>query len=118
MADNGDSWKLTIPCNKAEAEAAPLADAPEEPGWPVIMTQEPDPDRPDDWLLEAYFDHEPAAALIAQVLALVPSAAGMAPRIEHLAAQDWVTMSQAGLEPVRAGRFYVHTPVHRTTGII
>lgn len=113
MADNGDSWKLTIPCNKAEAEAAPLVDAPEEPGWPVIMTQEPDPDRPDDWLLEAYFDHEPGPVLITQVMALVPSAAGVEPQIEHLAAQDWVTMSQAGLEPVRAGRFFVHTPVHR-----
>src|SRR5690606_25815801 len=25
----------------------------------------------------------------------------------------WVTVSQAGLEPIRAGRFFVHTPAHR-----
>ncbi|MCY7340003.1 MAG: 50S ribosomal protein L11 methyltransferase [Sphingomonas bacterium] len=33
--------------------------------------------------------------------------------MEHLGEDDWVTMSQAGLEPIRAGRFFVHTPVHR-----
>jgi ribosomal protein L11 methyltransferase len=26
---------------------------------------------------------------------------------------DWVTMSQAGLQPIRAGRFFVHTPTYR-----
>lgn len=113
MADQGDSWKLIMPCTKAEAEDAPLFEAPEEAGWPVIMTSEPDPDLPEEWLMEAYFDHEPSQELVAKVLALVPSSAGVAPRIEHLPAQDWVTMSQAGLEPVHAGRFFVHTPIHR-----
>nr|WP_246333094.1 50S ribosomal protein L11 methyltransferase [Sphingomicrobium lutaoense] len=27
---------------------------------------------------------------------------------------DWVTMSQSGLEPIRAGRFFVHTPMHHS----
>jgi ribosomal protein L11 methyltransferase len=27
---------------------------------------------------------------------------------------DWVTMSQAGLQPIRAGRFFVHTPTYRS----
>ena len=35
------------------------------------------------------------------------------PRLEQLGEADWVTMSQAGLPPIRAGRFYVHTPMHR-----
>src|SRR5439155_4942584 len=34
------------------------------------------------------------------------------PEIEQLGEQDWVTMSQAGLQPIRAGRFTVHTPTH------
>ena len=34
-------------------------------------------------------------------------------QIEKLGESDWVTMSQAGLQPIRAGRFYVHTPTHR-----
>ncbi|HEX3675954.1 MAG TPA: 50S ribosomal protein L11 methyltransferase, partial [Sphingomicrobium sp.] len=36
------------------------------------------------------------------------------PRIEELGEADWVTMSQAGLQPIRAGRFYVHTPMYRS----
>jgi len=36
------------------------------------------------------------------------------PRIEELREADWVTMSQAGLQPIRAGRFYVHTPMYRS----
>jgi ribosomal protein L11 methyltransferase len=33
--------------------------------------------------------------------------------VEKLGDADWVTLSQAGLEPIRAGRFFVHTPAHR-----
>ena len=35
------------------------------------------------------------------------------PQIEHLEdSTDWVTRSQQGLQPIRAGRFFVHTPMH------
>src|SRR6185295_1003992 len=44
---------------------------------------------------------------------LAPSAGDAAPAVERLADEDWVTLSQAGLEPIRAGRFFVHTPAHR-----
>jgi len=110
-----DSWKVTLPCTKKEAEAltgdiAQLAmlDAP-----PVLMTSEPDPARPEDWRMDAYFEAEPGPADIALLLSLAPSAAGAAPVAEKLADEDWVTLSQAGLEPIRAGRFFVHTPAHR-----
>jgi ribosomal protein L11 methyltransferase len=33
--------------------------------------------------------------------------------VEKVEERDWVTLSQAGLEPIRAGRFFVHTPAHR-----
>jgi ribosomal protein L11 methyltransferase len=36
------------------------------------------------------------------------------PRVEELGEADWVTMSQSGLQPIRAGRFYVHTPMYRS----
>ena len=106
------SWKLSLPCTKAEAEAL-AGDVPElalldEP--PVLMTSEPDPARPDLWLLEAHVEREPDTGLIALVRGLVPSAAGIAPTIEHIPEEDWVTLSQAGLEPIRAGRFHVRTP--------
>lgn len=108
------SWKVTLPCTKAEAEAlnddiAVLAtmDSP-----PVLMSSEPDPDRPDEWRLDAYFEEEPARPDLDFIRSLAPSAT-VAPAVERLADEDWVTLSQAGLEPIRAGRFFVHTPAHR-----
>lgn len=109
-----DSWKLTLPCTKAEAER--LADDEAllifpDP-QPVLMTSEPDPARPDEWRLDAYFEAEPDAAMIARIGALAPSAAGTTPLIEAVPDADWITLSQAGLEPIRAGRFFVHTAAH------
>jgi ribosomal protein L11 methyltransferase len=110
-----DSWKVSLPCNKAEAEAlqedfSPLAalDFP-----PVLMTSEPDPARPDEWRLDGYFTDEPTDEMIEILRGLAPSSAGTAPTIEKVEDRDWVTLSQQGLEPIRAGRFFVHTPAHR-----
>jgi ribosomal protein L11 methyltransferase len=112
---SAESWKVSLPCTKAEAEAIagdsvafPDLDEP-----PVLMTSEPDESRPDDWRLDAYFASAPSAAEIERLRALVPSAAAAAPTIERLGDEDWLTMSQQGLEPIRAGRFFVHTPAHR-----
>lgn len=110
-----ESWKVSLPCTKAEAEGlkediSPLAllDIP-----PVLMTSEADPCQPDAWRLDAYFADEPTPAMIALLSALVPSAAGAAPAVARVPDEDWVTLSQQGLEPIAAGRFFVHTPLHR-----
>jgi ribosomal protein L11 methyltransferase len=109
-----ESWKLTLPCTKAEAET--LADAVGELAGidppPVLMTSEPDPARPDDWQLDAYFEGRPDAAALAAVRALVPSADGIDAAPERIEDRDWVTLSQAWLEPIRAGRFHVHTAAY------
>jgi ribosomal protein L11 methyltransferase len=109
------SWKVTLPCTREEAEGlkediSPLAwlDVP-----PVLMTSEADPSQPDFWRLDAYFAEAPNADMLALLAALVPSAGGAAPTVEAVEDRDWVTLSQAGLEPIRAGRFFVHTPAHR-----
>ncbi len=80
---------------------------------PVLMTSEPDPSRPDEWQFDGYLDSEPDAETLARLRSLAPSAADVEPRIEKLGDEDWLTMSQQGLEPIRAGRFFVHTPAHR-----
>ena len=110
-----ESWKVTLPCTKAEAEQlqGDIAQFAAMDVPPVLMTSEPDPARPDDWRLDAYFDSEPDAASLALLRSLVPSAAGATPTVERLGDEDWVTLSQQGLEPIRAGRFFVHTPAHR-----
>ncbi len=107
------SWKLTLPCTRAEAEA--INAAPAELGIdppPALMTSEATPDDPEDWRLDAYFEGKPSAAAVAAVRALVPSAAAVKAQPEKLDDADWIALSQAGLEPVRAGRFYVHTSAH------
>jgi ribosomal protein L11 methyltransferase len=109
-----DSWKLTLPCTRAEAEAldadiTPLA-LMEPP--PSLVVREPDESSPESWELAAYFEGKPTAMSIALIQALVPSSADAKPLIERLPEQDWLTISQAGLEPVHAGRFYVHTSTH------
>lgn len=109
------SWKLTLPCTRAEAESigediTPLALL--DP-LPVLMTSEPDPKRPDEWLLEVFFDEKPDSPTIESLRELLPSAAGARPKVERVPDEDWVALSQRGLEPIHAGRFFVHTPVHR-----
>lgn len=106
------SWKATLPCTKDEAEAIAADIGPlallDEP--PVLMTSEPDERRPDEWRLDAYFEDRPTDDLLAMLAGLVST--GTAPIVERVPDEDWVTLSQAGLEPIRAGRFYVHTAAH------
>ena len=109
-----ESWKVTFfPCSRAEGEA--LATIEPDLGIdppPTIMTSEPDLSRPDEWQLDVYLGLEPDAALIERIRALVPSMGDAQPTIEKIEDEDWVTMSQGFLEPIRAGRFYVHTAAH------
>ena len=106
------SWRVTLVCTRAEAEALPDSEDlfPFAAMPPVIVADEPDPAQPDDWRIHAYFADQPAPPDLA---ALATLAAGSTPELDHLGEDDWVTLSQAGLEPIRAGRFFVHTPVHR-----
>lgn len=109
MSAEIDSWKVSLPCTRAEAEAI---DAGTIEIDAVLMTTETVEDDVEHWRLDAYLEHEPDAAMLAMLKALVPSAAGIEPEVEALTAQDWVTLSQEGLEPIREGRFVVHTSAH------
>ncbi|WP_245841794.1 50S ribosomal protein L11 methyltransferase [Sphingomonas lenta] len=102
-APNKDSWKVTLPCTKAEAEA--IGDAEME-GVVLLVTEEDE--ATGRWRLDAYVEGEPDAAALAAIRALTSSVA-VEPRVEGLGDEDWVTLSQAGLEPIREGRFVVHT---------
>ncbi len=112
-----ESWKVSLPCTRAEAEllAGALDIFPDLTDPPVLMTREPDESRPDEWLLEAYFEGRPDKKMLARLQGIVPSAAKADMQVEKLEAEDWVTLSQAGLEPVRAGRFYICIPSHADT---
>ena len=62
------------------------------------------------WRLDAYLEREPDAATLATIGALVGGAGE--PTVEALGDEDWVTLSQAGLEPIRTRCFHVHTSAH------
>ena len=107
------SWKLTAFAPRGVIEAALLAheDAFDWDPEIVISGSEIAEDKPDDWQLEAWLPRKPRKADKAALAALF---AGGAPAFaeEKLPDTDWLTHSQQGLEPIRAGRFHVHTPEH------
>lgn len=105
------TWRLSLHAPKEVVKAALLAhDLIDD--WDaelVIAGREVAEDRPDDWVLEGWFPRKPGKA---EKAALAGLFAGKAPKItiEQLAPTDWVTLSQQGTPPIRAGLFHVHTP--------
>lgn len=99
------SVRVTVACNRAQGEA--VADSDDVLPGAVLVADEPDESKPDEWLIHAYFEHPPTV----EELETVRSLGSGEPRVEALAETDWVTMSQSGLQPIRAGRFTVHTPM-------
>ena len=77
----------------------------------MIVSEEPDSSTPDAWLLHAYFERPPDENDLQKVRQLGSGE----PHVEQLGEADWVTMSQSGLQPIRAGRFFVHTPTYRAS---
>lgn len=107
-----ESWKITLPCTKAQADALidevpALADF--EP-QPTLMTSEPDASAPDAWQIDVYVEGVPSPELIVAVRSLARDAGE--PAVVRIEDEDWVTRSQAFLTPIRAGRFHVFTGAH------
>jgi ribosomal protein L11 methyltransferase len=105
------NWLVTLPCTRAEAEALH-----EDDDWlsllepmPTIVAEEIEAFNDAKWRVKAYFAEEPDKAVIAALAARLPSAVKAKPHIEKLPDEDWLVMSQQSVQPVHAGRFYVHT---------
>lgn len=105
------SWKVTLPCTRQEAEALH-----EEDEWlasldpiPSIVAEEVEAFNDAKWRIEAYFPEKPSNTAVDLIQSRLPSAAKAKPVIAKLQDEDWVVLSQQGLKPVCAGRFYVHT---------
>jgi ribosomal protein L11 methyltransferase len=65
------SWRVTVPCTRAQGEATGAMD--ELPGFaspPVLVADEPDPAKPDEWLIHAYFEQPPTDEEIAVIAGL------------------------------------------------
>ena len=107
------AWKLSGEAPKKVVQAALLAheDAWDFPEELVVSGREIAEDKPDEWILEVWLDHKPTAADKKAVAALFAEGAPDF-EAETLPEQDWVTLSQLGVDPIRAGRFHVRTPEH------
>lgn len=105
------SWKVIVFAPRDVVQAALIA---HEDAWDwdpeiVIAGSEIAEDKPEDWQLEAWMDRKPTKAdqnAIADLFEGTPPEL----QIEELPDEDWVTLSQQGVEPIREGVFYVHTP--------
>jgi len=107
------TYKMTVLAPRRAVEAALVAHE-DDPDWDfeiVLAGTEIAEDRPEEWKLEAWLPREPSAADKKAVAALFPS--GEADIVvEALEDEDWLAVSQSGLEPIRAGCFAVRTPEH------
>ncbi|MFZ1744272.1 MAG: 50S ribosomal protein L11 methyltransferase [Pontixanthobacter sp.] len=107
------SWKITAFARKPVVQDALLAhDEIDDWDYDVVVAgSEIAEDKPDDWVLEAWLPRNPTKADKTAIAGLF---AGKAPKltVEKVQQQDWLTLSQQGVDPIRAGRFYVHTPDH------
>ena len=106
-----ESWKLSAAAPKIVVEAALIAHEAIDDWDPeiVIAGRELAPDKPLQWVLEAWLPRRPRNAEREAVLSLFGDRRP-ALRAEKLPDTDWVSESQKGVEPVRAGRFHVRTP--------
>lgn len=107
------SWKIVAHAPRKQVQSALLAheDALDWNHAIVLSGCEVAEDQPDDWVLEAFLPRKPRKSDLNAVLRLF---GGHAPELnaEQLPEQDWLTLSQRGVEPIRAGRFHVRTPDH------
>src|SRR5271170_5939482 len=91
-----------------------LADALAEaldPGVTAIAAFEA---RDGTWTVETYFEHAPDEGAVRRLVGdLAGDAAREALVFERIAARDWVAASLEGLQPVEAGRFFLHGAHHR-----
>jgi ribosomal protein L11 methyltransferase len=105
------NWLFVLPCTRGEAEALH-----EDDEWvalldpiPTIVAEEVEAFNDAKWQIKAYFSEKPDADILERLKGRLPSAVDSQPLLELLPDEDWLVMSQRGLQPVTAGRFYVHT---------
>ena len=91
-------WKASIALEKTRApDMASLLELASDPQAVLIVEEPFGPGA----VVEALYVEEPDAAFLTRL-------AGETVTVEPLPDQDWIALSQEGLPPVRAGRFFVY----------
>ncbi|HEY2009799.1 MAG TPA: 50S ribosomal protein L11 methyltransferase [Rhizomicrobium sp.] len=91
-------WKASVALTKAEAADVCSALELDGSAQAVLIVEEP---FADGAVVEALYAEAPDAAYLSRI-------AGREITVEPLPDQDWIRLSQEGLPPVRAGRFFVY----------
>lgn len=91
-------WKASVALSKTEAADAAAALELEGSAQAVLIAEEP---FADGAVVEALYTEAPDAAWLSRI-------AGREITVAPLPDQDWIRLSQEGLPPVRAGRFFVY----------
>ncbi len=109
------AWQMTIPCSRATADQFQLDAELLFVDWaspPAILASEPNEARPDEWQLDIIFEGEPEKSAIKYIRSLLPDGAKSPYELGPVPETDWVTQSQAGLDPITAGPFHVSNDVN------
>jgi ribosomal protein L11 methyltransferase len=95
---NPPLWKASVALNKAQAADTAAALQLEGSAQAVLIAEEP---FAEEAVVEALYTEEPDATYLSRI-------AGRAITVEPLPDRDWIRLSQEGLPPIRAGRFFVY----------
>jgi len=95
---NPPLWKASVALTKREAADVSAALELDGSAQAVLIVEEP---FADGAVVEALYTDAPDAAYLTRI-------AGHTVTVAPLADQDWIRLSQEGLPPVRAGRFFVY----------
>jgi ribosomal protein L11 methyltransferase len=98
LVSNPPLWKASATLAKAEASDLAAVLELEGSAQAVLIVEEP---FKDEAVVEALYTEAPDAAILSRI-------AGRAITVAPLPDQDWIKLSQEGLPPVRAGRFFVY----------
>ncbi len=91
-------WKASVALSKLQAADVAAALELDGSAQAVLIAEEP---FTDNAVVEALYDEAPDAAYLTRI-------AGLTITVAPLPDQDWIKLSQEGLPPVRAGRFFVY----------
>lgn len=91
-------WKASVALSKSLASDTAAALELDGSAQAVLIAEEP---FTDNAVVEALYTEEPDAAYLSRIT-------GMTITVAPLPDQDWIRLSQEGLPPVRAGRFFVY----------
>ena len=91
-------WKASVALTKTQAGDTAAALELDGSAQAVLIVEEP---FADGAVVEALYTDEPDAAYLSRIT-------GLDITVAPLPDQDWIRLSQEGLPPVRAGRFFVY----------